>query len=127
MSLILISHGALAQGLLNTAEMIVGEIPKAQSVSLEPHESVEDFTAKFEQALANAEGKITVLCDILGGTPCNVAMRYLDRISLYSGMNLPMVISYVSEEGETDLIDNSKEQIYNVAERLSQLNGDDDE
>ncbi|MGX2974894.1 PTS sugar transporter subunit IIA [Ursidibacter arcticus] len=128
MSLILISHGEFAEGLLETAEMILGEIPQAQTVCLYPHEGTEDFQQKFEQALAKASGDIVVFCDIMGGTPCNVAMRYLSQLSgLYSGMNLPMVISYISEEGTEGLIENAKEQIYDVAEQLKNLASDDDE
>lgn len=128
MSLILVSHGDFCQGLRQTAEMIVGEIPDIQTVSLYPEESVEDFQGKFEKALDNAKGEIVVLCDIMGGSPCNVAMRYLDKITaLYSGMNLPMVISYVAEDGITDIIENAQEQIYDVRQQLSALSNDDDE
>lgn len=127
MSLILISHGDFAKGLLETAEMILGEIENAQTVSLYPHEGAEDFQRKFEVALEKSVGETVVLCDIMGGTPCNVAMRYLSKISLYSGMNLPMVISFVSEDGTDGLLENAKEQIYDVAAQLQALNSNDDE
>lgn len=128
MNLILISHGDFAVGLLHTAEMILGKIDNAQTVCLYPDEGVDDFQAKFEQALANAQGDSVVFCDIMGGTPCNVAMRYLDRLKgLYSGMNLPMVISFVSEGGVEDLLENAKEQIYDVATQLKNVALDDDE
>lgn len=126
MNIILISHGKFAESLLATAEMILGKIENSQSVCLEAHEGTEDFRHKFEQALANTQGQIVVLCDIMGGTPCNVAMRYLDRISLYSGMNLPMVISLVSD-GLTDLLTNAQTQIYDVATQLQQLQLNDDD
>ncbi|OOH91813.1 PTS sugar transporter subunit IIA [Pasteurellaceae bacterium 15-036681] len=128
MSLILISHGEFAEGLLETAEMILGEIPNAQTVCLYPHEGSDDFKLKFEQALAKADGEIVVFCDIMGGTPCNVAMRFLPQLAgLYSGMNLPMVISYVSEEGTDGLIDNARDQIKDVGEQLKALTSGDDE
>ncbi|KDB49974.1 PTS sugar transporter subunit IIA [Glaesserella parasuis] len=128
MSLILISHGEFAEGLLDTAEMILGKIDNAQTVCLYPHEGSEDSQVKFEQALANASGEIVVFCDIMGGTPCNVAMRYLPKLSgLYSGMNLPMVISYVSEDGTDGLLENAKEQIHDVAQQLKNLALGDDE
>lgn len=128
MSLILISHGEFAEGLLDTAEMILGKIDNAQTVCLYPYEGSEDFQVKFEQALANASGEIVVFCDIMGGTPCNVAMRYLPKLSgLYSGMNLPMVISYVSEEGTDSLLENAKEQILDIAQQLKNVALGDDE
>ncbi|MBF0785835.1 PTS sugar transporter subunit IIA [Muribacter muris] len=126
MNLMLISHGEFAEGLLDTAEMILGKIDKVQTVCLYPHEGTEDFRQKFEQALARTDGETVVLCDIIGGTPCNVAMRYLDRISLFSGMNLPMVISVVSE-GTADLLENARSQIYDVAAQLKQIQTDEDE
>lgn len=128
MSLILISHGDFAKGLLETAEMILGEIEQAQTVCLYPDEGTEDFQRKFEQALEKAGGEVVVFCDIMGGTPCNVAMRYLPKLSgLYSGMNLPMVISYVSEEGVEGLLENAKEQIHDVGAKLKTLASGDDE
>ncbi|HDR1022374.1 TPA: PTS sugar transporter subunit IIA [Pasteurella multocida] len=128
MSLILISHGEFATGLLDTAEMILGKIDNAQVVNLYPHESADDFKAKFEQALEKATGEVVVFADIMGGTPCNVAMHYLPKLAgLYGGMNLPMVISYVSEEGTDGLLENAKGQIYDVAEQLKNLASQDDE
>ncbi|QLB13023.1 PTS system mannose-specific IIA component [Bisgaardia hudsonensis] len=128
MSLILISHGEFAKGLLETAEMILGKIDNAQTVCLYPEEGAEDFQKKFEDALEKATGDDVVFCDIMGGTPCNVAMRYLSKLSgLYSGMNLPMVISYVSEEGTDGLLENAKDQIYDVAYQLKNLTSNDDE
>lgn len=128
MSLILISHGDFAKGLLETAQMILGEIDHAQTVCLYPEEGADDFQRKFEHALENASGEIVVFCDIMGGTPCNVAMRYLPRLAgLYSGMNLPMVISYVSEDGTEGLLENAKEQIHDVGAKLKALSSGDDE
>lgn len=128
MSLILISHGEFASGLLDTAEMILGKIDNVQVVNLYPHESSDDFNAKFEQALEKATDEIVVFADIMGGTPCNIAMRYLPKLAgLYGGMNLPMVISYVSEEGTTDLLENAKGQIFDVAEQLNNIVSEDDE
>lgn len=128
MNIILISHGDLAKGLLDSAEMIMGKINNAQIVCLYPHESAVDFQQKFEQALSHTQGKTVVLCDIMGGTPCNVAIRYLEHpLSLYSGMNLPMVISLVSEENTDELIENAQQQIYDVAVQFRQLQANDDE
>ncbi len=128
MSLILISHGGFSKGLLESSEMILGEIEGAQTVSLYPDEGTEDFQKKFEQALDNATGDIVVFADLMGGTPCNVAMRYLDRIAgLYSGMNLPMVINYVSEESTEGLLEETKEQLCDVGAKLKSMSCDDDE
>lgn len=128
MNIILISHGEFAESLLETAEMILGKIENAQTVCLYPNEGSEDFQQKFEQALARTQvGEVVVLCDILGGTPCNVALRYLQRpISLYSGMNLPMVISLVTEASTADLIENAQSQIYDVATQLNYVSQDDE-
>ncbi len=128
MSLILISHGEFAKGLLESGEMILGKIDGAQTVCLYPDEGVEDFQKKFEQALDNATGEIVVFADIMGGTPCNVAMRYLDKVAgLYSGMNLPMLITYISEENLDTLLEETKEHLCNVGERLQALSSDDED
>ncbi len=98
--LVLISHGQLCEELKKSAEMIMGPQDDIATVALLPNEGPEDFQAKFKAAI-EGEDDVTVLADLKGGTPNNVAARVLaegGNFDLYAGMNLPMVISFLNAQ-----------------------------
>ncbi|WP_054663254.1 PTS sugar transporter subunit IIA [Lacticaseibacillus camelliae] len=107
--LVLISHGDFSAALKASAEMIMGPQDDIATVGLQPNEGPEDFRTKFEAAIAG-ESKVTVLADLKGGTPSNVAAAVLAQggdFDLYAGANLPMVISYLNAQmlgAEPDLL-----------------------
>ena len=72
--LVLISHGQLCEELKKSAEMIMGPQDDIATVALLPNEGPEDFQAKFKAAI-EGEDDVTVLADLKGGTPNNVAAR----------------------------------------------------
>lgn len=98
--LVLISHGNFSAALKNSAEMIMGPQDDILAVGLQPNEGPADFRAKFEAAIAGSSD-VTVLADLKGGTPSNVAAAVLAEggdFDLYAGANLPMVISYLNAQ-----------------------------
>lgn len=102
--IILISHGFFAKEALASAEMIVGKQADCYSISVTVDKEVE----KVEQELAeiyeslNHDHEVLILCDIFGGTPSNVAVRFLmthPNIQIISGFNLPMLLdTFLSRE-----------------------------
>ena len=98
--LVLISHGQLCEELKKSAEMIMGPQDDIATVALLPNEGPEDFQAKFKAAV-EGQDDVVVLADLKGGTPNNVAARVLaegGKFDLYSGMNLPMFISFLNAQ-----------------------------
>jgi PTS system mannose-specific IIA component len=98
--LILISHGKMADEVLKSAEMIVGDIDNVYTVHLLPEEGIDDFNQKLENVISkiNKGDSITVMADLLGGTPCNSAIMQLkDRpnTNIISGYNLGMILEYI--------------------------------
>jgi len=98
--LILISHGKMADEALRSAEMITGDIDNVYTVNLLPEEGIDDFNQKLENVISkiNKEDSITVMADLLGGTPCNSAIMQLkDRpnTNIISGYNLGMILEYI--------------------------------
>lgn len=100
--IILASHGGLAEGIYNTVSMIAGEPEQTKVLCLQPGTDVTVYLNDLKQAIDSVdtgEG-VTVFCDLLFGTPCNCCARllndsqYKDRISVITGMNLPMIIEY---------------------------------
>ncbi len=94
--LVVATHGALAQELINTAEGIVGPVERVAAVSVDAHTSVEDARARLATAIhkvgADGEG-VLVLTDMFGGTPANLALTFLEeQIEVVTGVNLPMLL-----------------------------------
>ena len=120
--ILLISHGHFAEGLREAVEMLCGECPQLYTACLESSDGTEEFSKKFDQAYAKAAqyGEVTVFCDLMGGTPCNVAVQKLmgkEGSRLIAGMNLPMLMTYIlgNEEQETVIFE-SRNAIVDVLE-----------
>ncbi len=96
-NIILATHGPLAKALLDSAEMIYGEMD-IETVSLTPDMSFERFTEIASELLEKHEGDTLVLTDLFGGTPCNVftALTRKYNHDVVAGINLPALIEVYS-------------------------------
>lgn len=97
-SIILISHGKLAEELLNTSKLIMGEQKNVVALGLEPDESLECLKKRIRSVCAKLyqEDGILILADLFGGTPTNAAILGVlgcyEKIEILSGVNLPMLL-----------------------------------
>lgn len=93
---LIVTHGRMAQELLDAAQMIVGEMPRFVAVSLDWDDSVEEVTEKTRRALETVDpaDEVLILTDMYGGTPFNVATGFFQpgRVEVVTGVNLPMVV-----------------------------------
>jgi PTS system mannose-specific IIA component len=97
--IVLMTHGEFGDELLRSAEMIVGPQDGVYSVSLLAEESPEDFGTKLGAVLQGIGNEdILILIDLFGGTPYNVAARWVRKshIECVSGLNLPMLIEVLT-------------------------------
>jgi len=105
---VVITHGQLATELVNSAEMIVGDLPHFTAVSIGWHDDVTDAREDIAQAIerVRADGGVLLLTDMFGGTPSNLGMTFLekDRIEVITGVNLPMLIKLVGKTRSSDLL-----------------------
>jgi len=105
-NIVLVSHGDLGDALIQATEMITGPIEHLFSVPLLPDESPEGFEKKLATTLREIEGQETlVLIDLLGGTPYNVAARYVlkGNAECVTGVNLPMLLELVTSRDNVSL------------------------
>jgi len=96
LGIVLISHGNMADGMIDSAKMLFGEagLTQVRSVSLFPSDSPEALDVKITEALDEVdtgEGAI-ILVDLLGGTPCNRAAYKCKDVQVITGMNLPLFV-----------------------------------
>ncbi|MFI3283586.1 MAG: PTS sugar transporter subunit IIA [Erysipelotrichaceae bacterium] len=95
--IVLISHGDMANGMVNSAGMFFGEtgLQQVATVSLLPHNSPEEFDVMLTDAINKVDtgDGVVILADLLGGTPCNrAAYKASENVQVITGMNLPIFV-----------------------------------
>lgn len=94
--IIVVGHGDFPQGLVNGAEMILGEQEALVAVPLLPTDSPESYLEKLLN-ITNSYDNIVILADLKGGTPQNLASFVVKEkgCSLITGVNLPMLLEII--------------------------------
>ncbi|MBA1434062.1 PTS sugar transporter subunit IIA [Bombilactobacillus bombi] len=102
--IILVSHGNMAEGMVNTIEMISGKHDNLQAFSMSAkqtpdyiYSSVKSIVDKFSD-----KDEIYIFSDIAGGSVNTEAMKFIkyNNVHLISGMNLPIVIDCLLSDGK---------------------------
>jgi mannose PTS system EIIA component len=105
---VVVTHGQLANELVNAAEMIVGDLPQFTAVSIGWHDDVNDAREDIAQAIDRVRGGegVLLLTDMFGGTPSNLGMTFLetDRLEVITGVNLPMLLKLANLRTSTNLL-----------------------
>jgi mannose PTS system EIIA component len=129
--IVVITHGRLAEELVNAARTIVGEIPAIVAVSMGWGDDALSARDQVERAIAAAGGGDTLLLtDMFGGTPTNLSLPFLSpRVEIVTGVNLPMLIKLTNlREGKLAEVarvvrDQGKDAIYVASDVLEKKPG----
>ena len=97
-TILVLTHGPLAQGLMGSARMILGDQAHAEVLSFEPGEGPEDLAERLREVCSRADGGLLCLADIQGGTPARTAASLVTTqdIEVVCGVNLPMLLEVLS-------------------------------
>jgi mannose PTS system EIIA component len=95
---LIVTHGTLANELLNAARKIESTVGVIEAVPLEWTDTVDEAREKIRLALeriGDGDGVI-IFTDMFGGTPSNISLSFLekDRVEIITGVNLPMVVKF---------------------------------
>ena len=94
-AVLLIAHAPLASALLSVAGHCYEEKGHLfEAIDVEPGMSAETVEALAREALGRLNApEVLVLTDVFGATPCNVAQRLSDGVSVrvVAGVNVPML------------------------------------
>ena len=123
-NIVLISHGGMAEGVKSSLEMITGRQEHVHTVSLRPDGDNLQFENDLLAKMKALNGPVLILADLLGGTPCNVALKnYLEdeRVEILAGMSLPLVIEAALNEGLTgaDLVRIACSGVVDVKQKMN--------
>lgn len=109
---IIVSHGKLAEELLNALTIILGEVANMEAISIGWYDDVEDSKRKINQSLKRVDQKngVLIFTDMFGGTPSNLSFSFLrdETVEIITGVNLPMLIKFVSLQRSNNLKDVAK-------------------
>ena len=112
---IIVSHGRLAEELLNALSIILGEAPNIEAISIGWDDDVEDSKKKISQCLKRVDQKngVIIFTDMFGGTPSNLSFSFLrdNQVEIITGINLPMLIKFVSLQRSNNLRDVAKKVV----------------
>jgi PTS system mannose-specific IIA component len=101
-SIIIVTHGKLAEALLATAEMIIGSQQSIGAIAFETGQDVLDLQGKICRKLKEIaeDGEVLILVDLLGGSPYNAAAMLamtMPKVKVVTGVNLPMMLGILSD------------------------------
>ncbi len=104
---IIVSHGKLAEELLNALTIILGEVVNVEAISIGWYDDVEESKKKINQSLhrVNRKNGVVIFTDMFGGTPSNLSFSFLkdNQVEIITGVNLPMLIKFISLQRKNNL------------------------
>jgi len=130
---IIVSHGKLAEELMNALTIILGETVNMQAISIGWYDDVEESKRKIYQAMKKVNQKkgVLIFTDMFGGTPSNLSFSFLkdNQVEIITGVNLPMLIKFVSlqrgnnlKEVAKKVVEQGKKNIHLASALLSAKN-----
>ena len=110
-NMILLTHGDLATGIIQSAQLILGKIPNLFSISIGLDETVEDIINEIKKIEASffEEKPIIIVTDIPGGSTTQAAIKVIEGQKdkyLITGLNLGLLLTLVTLPLTKDRTDN---------------------
>ena len=105
--IVLVSHGRLADELVNALQHVVGAQDNIATVCIQPDDDMEQRRRDIIDTIAGVdEGDgVVALTDMFGGTPSNLAISVMTEtgVEVIAGVNLPMLIQLAQARRTNDL------------------------
>lgn len=118
--LIIATHGNSSIELIKGAEMFAGPLSQCKAWTLNPGDDIEtgeQMLEEYVEELDQGDG-VLIMTDLFGGTPANlstkIAMRK-EKTETLTGVNLPMIIQFVTER-ENQTLDDLIESCIEIAQ-----------
>lgn len=108
MQILIVTHGELAAGFKDAAEVIFGEVKGITTIGLHSDESVEAFGEKIYATLAGFDENesVLIIADLLSASPYNQSVlsvnkldeKRAENVRLIAGASLPMVLEGINQQ-----------------------------
>jgi len=104
---LIVTHKDLGEALLAAYDLIFGRQEGILAVSLNPDAPPEVLRQSIQRSLAqvNNGGGVIILTDMLGGTPSNLSLSFLQegKVEVVTGVNLPMLMTLAQLRQQPDV------------------------
>lgn len=106
--IIIASHGKFAEGMYDAIKMFSGDLENFSYISLLPDQDLKSFIDDLKNKIDEVDSGdgVVVFCDLLYGTPSNIASsllkeeKYKEKLEIISGINLATVLEYTNSRNE---------------------------
>lgn len=108
MQILIVTHGELAAGFKDAAEVIFGEVKGITTIGLHSGEFVEAFGEKIYATLAGFDENesVLIIADLLSASPYNQSLlsvnkldeKRAENVRLIAGASLPMVLEGINQQ-----------------------------
>jgi mannose/fructose/sorbose-specific phosphotransferase system IIA component len=123
--ILIVSHGNLAEAMLNSAEMICGAQEDVVAIGLQPEQSPEELGQIIADVCDRwSRDDVMVFTDLFSGTPSNVVARVLDGKGFQhiSGVNLALLIEALMCRDSMSALETAGELISMAGETIVDVN-----
>jgi len=132
--ILLVTHGTLAEGLKDAAQLIIGERENFSTIGLFTEDSVDALPVRVRQAVSafeNVDG-VLILADLFGASPFNAAARAAYKlestpVNVVTGVNLGMLLEVLMQRESKNVKELSKlavksgqQSIVSLAEKMAE-------
>src|SRR4030042_6442289 len=97
---IVISHGRLAEALISSVQLLIGNLQSVKGISIWPRDRIEEIKGRIQNGIDEVDDGdgVVILTDILGGTPTNLSLSILkdEKVEVLTGVNMPMLLTLSS-------------------------------
>ena len=106
--ILITSHGGMAQGMVQSVKMLIGEQENLDYVTFDEEMGQEELDELYADKIKDVseDNQYLIMCDIKGGSPFNVVSRYSfknNNVAVIYGMNLPILVEAIVQCGNEGL------------------------
>jgi PTS system mannose-specific IIA component len=98
--ILIVSHGRLAEALITSVQFLVGSLQKIRGVSIWPKDKGKEVRDRIQREIKEVDDGdgVVILTDVLGGTPTNLSISFLEKekVEVVTGVNMPMLLTLSS-------------------------------
>ena len=116
--ILIVTHGEMANGLMDSLSLIMGEQEACQTLGLKHGDDIGEFNEKIQAGICQLDtgDGVLVLVDLFSASPYNQAALSFNQLKdhryrLVSGVNLPMIIEAFNQR----MIGSDLETMYQAA------------
>lgn len=105
--ILICTHGEMANGIINSLELIAGEVKNVQALSVKMEDTIEEIKSRIEDFInkCSPEDDKVILTDIPGGSTTQASFYFIStekRVHVLTGLNLGLLLEiYLSSEEDT--------------------------